>query len=474
MRKTFLALLAVALTTLSTAATAVDLPRKAALGVRVTAAPQGSSGSLASEVVPGGTGEAIGVHAGDIILAAGGRPVTGPGDVVAYVATFRGGDTIDLTVRRGGKELRLSGKAKPRLLEAYADAAVDYGAVPFRGGLLRDILVSPRGVANPPVLFLLQGFNCGSIESTDPNEPYRRLAEELAKRGIALYRVEKPGVGDSAGTPACADIDFQTELEAFRAAYRHLVESRHVEADRIFMFGHSLGGLEAPLLAAEDPPRGVAVYGTVLRNWADYHLDIDRYQSFLALGADPGEAAATTERDRDLVRRFYFGRETPEQLAASNPAYGGAMRDLFGWDGKDKMFARNYRYIQELAQLPIAAAWRKTRSNVLALYGESDIVAIDDRDHKMIADIADFYRPGSGRFVEIPKTGHPMTIVGDRHEYREKSIAAGGVPPTGPFNPEVAAVLADWIRNSMSRPPVRLQPDRKIAPPTDKPTTGSD
>jgi hypothetical protein len=41
------------------------------------------------------------------------------------------------------------------------------------------------------------------------------------------------------------------------------------------------------------------------------------------------------------------------------------------------------------------------------------------------------------------------------------------VPPTGPFNPQVAAVLADWIKDSMSRPPVRLQPDRQIARPAD-------
>jgi pimeloyl-ACP methyl ester carboxylesterase len=467
MRRTLLAALAVALMPLSMAATAADLPRKAALGVRVAAAPKGSSGSLASEVLPGGTAAAIGVHAGDIIVSAGGHSVAGPGDVVAYVATLNGGDRVSLTVSRNGKKLRLSGKAMPRPLEAYAGSIVDYGAVPFRGGLLRDILVSPKGIANPPVLFLLQGFSCGSIESTDPNDPYRRLADELAKRGIAFYRVEKPGVGDSVGTPVCADIDFPTELDAFRSAYKHLIELRHVDADRIFMLGHSLGGLEAPLLAAETPPRGVAVYGTVLRNWADYHLDIDRDQTFIASGADPGEAAANTERDRELIRRFYFERETPAQIAAGNPAYAGPMRDLMGWDGKDKMFGRNYRYMQDLAQLPIAAAWRKTRSNVLALYGESDIVAIDDRDHKLIADIADFYRPGSGRFVEIPKTGHLMTILGDRHEYREKSIAAGGVPPTGPFNPQVAAVLADWIKDSMSRPPVRLQPDRQIARPAD-------
>jgi hypothetical protein len=55
-----------------------------------------------------------------------------------------------------------------------------------------------------------------------------------------------------------------------------------------------------------------------------------------------------------------------------------------------------------------------------------------------------------------------MNLVGDRHEYREREIATGS-PPDGPFNPEVAVVLADWIKQSMARPPVRLQQDRRLS-----------
>ena len=448
----------------ATPSAAASLQRKASLGLQVAPAPNGSPGAIAAEVFPGGTADALGLHNGDLVVVAGNHPVARPADVVAYAATLRSGDRTELTVRRAGKDIRLTGKAKPRPLETYEGATVDYGAVPFRGGMLRDILVLPKGVANPPVLFLLQGFTCASIEPPFPDDPYRRLGAELVKRGIGYYRVEKPGMGDSMGTPACEEIDFATELEAFRDAYEHLIHARGVDADSIFMFGHSLGGLEAPLLAADVPPRGVAVYGAVLRNWADYHLDIDRYQTFLTGASGPDEAAAATERDRELVRRFYFAKESPAQLAADNPAYGDAMRNAFAWDGADKMFGRNFKFMQDLAGLPLASAWRRTKSNVLAVYGESDIVAIDDRDHKVIADIADFYRPGSGRFVQIPGTTHGMELVGNRHEFREKSMAAGGAPPSGPFNPEVARVIADWITASMARPPVRLQSDRALSP----------
>jgi pimeloyl-ACP methyl ester carboxylesterase len=446
---------------LDTTASAVELQRKASLGVRMAPAPPGTTGVRIAGVL-GGTARTIGLRADDIVTSAGGKPLASAGELAAYAGALRTGDRVEIDALRGGKPIHLRGKAQPKPLETYGDAIVDYGAVPFRGGLLRDILVSPKGVANPPVVYLIQGFSCASIESAEPNDAYRRLGEELVKRGVAYYRVEKPGLGDSAGTPQCVDIDFDTELEAFRDAYKHLIKARGFDPDRIFMFGHSLGGMEAPLLAAETPPRGVAVYGTVFRNWADYHLDIDRYQTFFASGTDPVDAAAATERDRDLIRRFYFEKESPTEIAAANPAYGEAMRELLGWDGGDHAFGRNYKYMQAFSALPLAAAWRSTRSNVLAAYGESDIVAIDDRDHKMIAEVADFYRPGTGRFVQIAGTTHGMELVGNRREYREKAMKLGR-PPNGPFNPEIAAVLADWIQQSMTKPPVRLQPDRPAA-----------
>jgi pimeloyl-ACP methyl ester carboxylesterase len=440
-------------------ANGATLQRKAFLGVKMAPPPQQVRGVLVPEVIPGGTAQSIGVDAGDIIVAAGGRAVAQPGDVAGYAASLRGGDPADLTVIRDGKSIRLRGKAKARPYETFANATVDYGAVPFRGGLIRDIMVTPNGVANPPVLFLIQGFSCGSIEPASPDNPYRHLGGELVKRRIGYYRVEKPGDGDSAGTPACADIDLTTEIDSFRSAYRHLVEKRHVDPDRIFILGWSLGGIEAPVLAAETPPRGVAAYGTVLRNWADYHLDIDRVQSFLSNGEDPTQTFAAAERHRDLIRRFYFGHETPAALAAGNPEYAEAMRNIFAWDGTDKMFGRNFRYTQEIADLPLAKFWRATKSNVLALYGESDIVALNGEDHRLIADIANYFRPGSGKFVEVPGTTHGMELVGTRSDYREKAIRAGA-PPTGPFNPQVAADLADWIEASMRRPPVRKKTAR--------------
>ncbi|WP_158266246.1 alpha/beta hydrolase [Allosphingosinicella deserti] len=415
---------------------------------------------IVDRVLPGQTAERLGVRQGDRIIAAGGRPVATGEDVVAYAATLLTGDPAELQVQRAGKVLRLRGKALSRPYERFDGAEVTYGAVSFRGGLLRDVLVTLAGATRPPVVYLIQGFTCSTVESP-PQGAYHRLGEALIRRGIAFYRVEKPGVGDSRGGPRCVDTGYDVELDAFRTAYRHLTGTLGFDADRVFMLGHSLGGLEAPMLAAETPPRGVAVYGTVLRNWADYHHDVDVYQNYLTAGTDPAAEAERAERNRDTIRAFYFDRLSPAEITARDPAAAQGLRDLFGWDGGENMFGRHFSFLQDLSRQKLVDAWRKTRSNVLALYGETDVVALFDSDHKMIADIADFHRPGSGRYVEIAGTDHGMSIVGNRRELREKTIAAGS-PPAGEFNPKVAEALAAWVEESMKTPPVRTLPERTM------------
>jgi pimeloyl-ACP methyl ester carboxylesterase len=444
---------------LSASAASQTLPRRASLGIAMAPtgnAPEGPP--VVNAVLPGQTAERLGLREGDTIVAAGGKAITRSADVVAYTATLRSGDFAELQVRRGNKTLRLRGKALPRPQESFKGADVTYGAVPFRGGLLRDILVAPKGVADPPVIYLIQGFSCSSVESP-PEGAYHRLGEVLTQRGIAYYRVEKPGVGDSAGGPRCVDTGYEVELDAFRSAYRHLQGKHGFDADRIFMLGHSLGGLEAPMLAAEQAPRGVAVYGSILRDWADYHGDIDLYQNFLGTGADPAAEAERAAGNRETIRAFYFDRLSPAEIVRRNPAAEQGLRDLFGWDGGEAMFGRHYRFLQDLSGQPLIRSWRDAQTNVLALYGESDIVALFDSDHRMIADIANFRRPGSGRYVEVGGTDHGMRLVGSRRELREKAMAAGA-PPTGDFNPKIAEILADWVKESMARPPVRTMAER--------------
>jgi pimeloyl-ACP methyl ester carboxylesterase len=423
---------------------AVTLSRQGALGVQLA---QGEGGVRVVSVMPGLTAAAAGLQAGDVLISINGTEIPTPRDAVAYVRTLREGQRVDLTYKRGESRAssQLTMVGRPR--ETYTGASASYGAVPFQGGLLRDILVTPaQPPANGPVVFILQGYFCASMEGGEGGLPYRAMAQALADRGIATYRVEKPGMGDSTGTPACLATDFDTEMAAFRAGLQTLIETRGIDPSRIVLLGHSMGGVEAPLLAADiEGLRGVAVMGTVVRSWHDYMQELMRVQAFFSSGADPAETEALSEAMRPLLDRI-FNEDTPlTTIAAENPEHAMLLSEALNWDGQEQILYRDVSYWRQIAEQSLAAAWRDGDAPVLALYGESDFAAVDDRDHRLIVDIVNHYRPGTAQFTLLPRTGHGFGLDGTRAEAQAANIAAGGQAPPAPFNPDAARLLADWI-----------------------------
>lgn len=198
------------------------------------------------------------------------------------------------------------------------------------------------------------------------------------------------------------------------------------------------------ILAAEHASGGVIVWGTVLRSWHDYHLDLIRTQGFLNRGTDPVEGAARAEAVRTPLRRFYLEDTPPAALVAENPAWRDLLVEDFAWDGEDRLMGRHYTFWHDLDGLPLVRAWRDTKAPVLSLYGESDFPALNREDHVLLADVVNHYRPGTATFVEVPRTGHAMTLDGTRAEVRDVTRATGE-EPEGPFNVEVAELVARWI-----------------------------
>jgi putative serine protease PepD len=58
-------------------------------------------------VTPGGPAERAGIKPGDLIVAFEGRPVTDPDELIVAIRAQRPGDTVTLTVRRGGHDRKV-------------------------------------------------------------------------------------------------------------------------------------------------------------------------------------------------------------------------------------------------------------------------------------------------------------------------------------------------------------------------------
>ncbi|MCS6625424.1 FG-GAP-like repeat-containing protein [Roseibacterium beibuensis] len=435
------------------------LPRRTQFGVMVEPNPGG--GLRVRAVSPALTAAAAGILEGDVLVSVEGVATNAPGDLVSLGDTHRAGQSLQFTVRRGETLLRLEGVATSRPREAYPGASLEYGSVSFQGGRLRTIFAAPDTWKDGPVLYMLQGHPCTSVEATHPGDPNQAFIGGMLARGIAVYRIEKPGVGDSLGGPRCEKGDFGAELAGFEAGWSDLTETRGVDNERIFLFGHSMGGVDAPLLAAahrDAPPRGVVVYGTVLRNFHDYLFDLLRLQSFLMTGADPVAANQLAETARPTLRRLILDGVEPAELIAEGGAEAeSALREL-GWDGGSGMMGHAIDYWRDLARRDVTAAWRDTYSAVLSLYGETDLTALTEQDAVTIAQVVNHYRPGTARFSLVANADHLMSIAPARAEAIGDAAANApmmGQAPPRPLNPEFPRLIGDWVDATLAEPSVR-------------------
>ena len=77
------------------------------------------------------------------------------------------------------------------------------------------------------------------------------LADDLTRRGVAVLRYDKRGVGKSTGSYALATSrDFADDAQA---AFAYLKTQPHINAAKVGLIGHSEGGLIAPMVAAKSP-----------------------------------------------------------------------------------------------------------------------------------------------------------------------------------------------------------------------------
>ena len=94
--------------------------------------------------------------------------------------------------------------------------------------------------------------------------PFREIADTLARRGIAVLRLDDRGVGGSdAGPPTATSADFAGDV---RAALAWLRSRAGIDSTRLGLVGHSEGGIIAPMVAADSRLRAIVlIAGTASR-----------------------------------------------------------------------------------------------------------------------------------------------------------------------------------------------------------------
>lgn len=449
-------MMSVALLMLTTTALMYGQPlkRKAYLGAHLTELSaidqpvKTDFGLYLNEIFPDGSLAQLGVPSGTVLQKINDAEIKTMQDLNPALAPLRAGDELSIQVFEHNQSKIYRGTAMARPKEQHAFANVDYGAVHYKDNVLRSLLYMPTNVVKPPVVFFIQGYTCQSIEMPD-NNPAKQLINSWLKAGYAVYLVEKPGMGDSDCKIPCMDIDFNQELEAFSQAYSALRQNNKIDAEHIFLFGHSMGGVIAPLLAERHTPAGIMVFGVVGENWYDYMTKIYTEQPRM-FGTSQEQIDEDAQYYLPFVKDLLIHKKSNEELIA-NSLYGDRLRQ----DGTAESLARgyyimrHYRYWQTLADVDIPDAWAKVKSPVYVLHGEYDIQAIHPKYGEMIVTQV-LQHGGTAKFELFPKTEHAFLRFDSREELLATMRNGSYVSSfTTHFNPDIAVRSLEWMKQQV-------------------------
>jgi dienelactone hydrolase len=374
-------------------------------------------------------------------VTAVGEPVSepaGPGGVLVkiLVSFERGEATAVISVDGGwltGIQLAPAGAAEPAAPwqpPDYADpAAFDEQDVTIGSGPLAvpGVLSLPRQGGPWPAVVLLSGSGpLDRDETIGRNKPLKDLAWGLASHGVAVLRFDKVTYahGETVGQDRGFTVADEYVPQA-TAAIRLLRQHPAVDAGRVVVAGHSLGGTVAPRVAAAEPSAAGLVIlagGTQPLHWAAV-----RQVRYLA-SLNPAAAAASEPvieamtRQAEKVDNPDLSPSTPDgELPFGVPA--PYWLDLRGYNpaaaaaalGKPLLILQGGRDYQSTVAEDLAG-WRA------ALAGRPDVtIRVYDADNHL-------FFPGSG----------PSSPA----EYE----------PAQHMDPAVIADIADWLASALPRP----------------------
>jgi len=404
----------------------------------VTAEPAPGHHVRVASLVPDSSAARSELKPGDILISVNGAPLDSVSTFVARVRSFKLGDRIICHVQRGMKEIDVEMTLGEAPREQSNDIQVTYDTVRTGEAMLRSLITMPtdRRSKRPAILFL-QGIGCDSIEGppATPNLA-RDLAYRLTRSGFVVMRTEKSGVGDSIGKP-CRDVGLHEEVAMFASALRKLKSYDFVDKDNVFIFGHSAGGWVGPLIALQEPVKGIAVYGTVVRPFMEYLIENRRRFVWRKTHPDLAKLEDEQRQYASLLHYVLTEKLSAQEAIAKHPELAPETKKVFTQDFDHLLDGRSLQYYREVNDENVARSWASLNIPVLAMIGEFDI-RTTQFDHEYLAAIVNAQHPGKASWQVLPNLDHGFVS----HQSFDDSVVNEFV---GPFGEQVVERTAKWM-----------------------------
>ena len=234
--------------------------------------------------------------------------------------------------------------------------------------------------------------------------PFRQIADSLARRGIAVLRMDDRGTGASGGTfKGSTSEDFAEDV---RAALAYLRNRPEIRADRLGVLGHSEGAIIAPMVAEKESDLRAIV--------------------LLAGIAQPGRTALHFQIKNTYERDTKLTPEKRAEMIAGIPARIDGMAAADPWM---KFF---------LTHDP-AATMRRVKTPVLILTGSRDQQAVPEE----VAIMEAAFKAGGNKDVTarvLPDLNHLFVYDTDGFPGNYAKLPA----PVMVHN-DLLVIVADWL-----------------------------
>ena len=290
---------------------------------------------------------------------------------------------------------------------------------------LKGLLTLPDGSGPFPAVILVHGSGSSNMdEKVGKLTPFKDLAQGLAERGVASIRYDKRSYthGLKMFREGKVITAWEEVIEDALLAKQLLMADRRMDPERIFLAGHSMGGMLAPRIECQ----GGDFRGLVLLAGSPRRLE----EILLAQTEEMAQCASGFTR-----------RILEKQLAQYRSSFQG-LYDLTDEQAKARKMGggTTLYYFKEMGQPTVADWLEKTRKPMLILQGGKDVQVKADVDFRRYRELLGDRE--NVTFKLYPELNHAFvparfdTIAQARKEFK----------PERHIGPEVLDDIADWIK----------------------------